>query len=286
MDGPAESATFDVPIAIAVDSPGNVYVADANNHAIRKITPGGMVSTLAGTGEDGFVDGPGEIATFSALWGLAVDGDGLLYVADLGNEAIREITPLGVVSTYLPEVLPCGVAVDDAGNVYYVDMLDMENQMIFKIKHDGDVLTLGRAGPMFKQPWGVGVDNAGTVYVADTDNHAIRKITRSGVFSTLAGTGAEGFRNGPGAGATFNSPMGLAVDRAANVYVADSGNHAIRKITAAGVVSTLAGTGEADFLDGECANAKFATPYGVAVDRAGNVYIADSANNAIRKITA
>ena len=218
-----------------------------------------MVTTLAGlAGAAGSADGTGSAARFRDPRGVAVDSAGNVYVADYSNHTIRKITPAGVVSTL------AGLAGNPGSD-------------------DGT----GNAA-RFSQPAGVAVDSAGNVYVADTFNHTIRKITSAGMVSTLAGlAGSLGSEDGPVSGARFNHPYGVAVDSASgNVYVADSANHTIRKITPAGVVSTLAGlAGNPGSADGIGSAARFNSPYGVAVDSAGNVYVADSHNNTIRKIT-
>ncbi len=318
MDGMTGSAQFRYPTGVAVDSVGNVYVADSQNHRIRKITSGGVVSTLAGTGTLGDVDGAGNIAKFNSPTSVAVDSAGVIYVADQSNHRIRKITSGGVVSTLagtgtLGDVdgagniaqfnSPYGVAIDSDDNVY---VADYSNHRIRKITVSGttsEVSTLagtgikddGTAGggfmdgmgnvAQFNSPYGVAVDSDGNVYVADLGNHRIRKITPDGVVSTLAGTGVVGFMDGMGNVAQFNYPYGVAVDSAGVVYVADSSNHRIRKITPDGVVSTLAGTGTSGFINGMGNVAKFNSPYGIAVDSAGNVYVADSDNHRIRKIT-
>jgi streptogramin lyase len=241
---------------VAVDAAGNVYVADTNNYTIRKISPDGFVTTLAGTaGSPGSADGSGAAVSFNFPAGVAVDAAGNVYVADTDNHTIRKITSAGVVTTLAGTALsqgsadgigaaarfdyPQGVAVD-AGNVY---VADRDNYTIRKITSAGVVTTLagtaGNQGPTdgtgaaarFDYPHGVAVDAAGNVYVADTDNHAIRKISPAGVVTTLAGAASNrGSADGPGATAGFNSPYGVAVDAAGNVYVADTSNHLIRKI--------------------------------------------------------
>lgn len=307
-DGPGASATFSFPFDVAVDGTGNVYVADYDNSAIRKISPAGVVSTLAGTGTQGFTNGPVATATFDAPEGVAVDSAGNVYVADTFNEAIREISAAGVVSTFAGGSYgftngsgtsatfynPNGIAVDSAGNVY---VADAGNNAIRKITPAGVVSTLAGTGALgfangpgssatFANPYGVAVDGSGNVYVGDANNEAIRKISAAGVVSTFAGTGALGFANGPAASATFSLPQGVAVDSTGNVYVVDRDNDAIRKITPAGVVSTLAGGGGGiGLINGPAAVATFYNPIGVAVDSAGNVYVADYGNNLIRKIT-
>ena len=275
VDGTGSAARFDHPFGVAVDSAGNVYVG--GGYTVRKISPAGSVSTLAGSdGFGGSADGTGSAARFNGAFGVAVDGAGNVYVSDVGNCTIRKITPAGVVSTLAgsPGVVghgdgtgsaaqfasPTGVAVDSAGNVY---VGDHDNGTVRKITPAGVVSTLaGSPGAFnhtdgtgsaarFDRPAGVAVDSAGNVYVADTFNHTIRKITPAGVVSTLAGSAyVSGSADGTGSAARFNFPQGVAVDSAGDVYVADTGNHTMRKITSAGAVTTLAGsagvTGSAD----------------------------------------
>ena len=304
-DGTGTSAQFKNPYGVAVDGAGNVYVADRYNHRIRKITTSGVVSTLAGSGTPGNADGTGTSAQFYNPTGVAVDGAGNVYVADLSNHRIRKITTSGVVSTLAGSTSgytdgtgtsakfknPSGVAVDGAGNVYVADEY---NHRIRKITTSGVVSTLAGStsgytdgtgtSAQFYNPFGVAVDGAGNVYVADQGNHRIRKITTSGVVSTLAGS-TSGYTDGTGTSAKFAYPFGVAVDGAGNVYVGDYNNQRIRKITASGVVSTLAGNGTYGYTDGTGTSAKFKNPTGIAVDGAGNVYVADESNHRIRKIT-
>jgi hypothetical protein len=242
-DGRGAAARFNSPWGVAVDAAGNTYVADTSNHTIRKISPGGMVSTLAGlTGKYGTTDGTGTAARFFIPLGVAVDAAGNVYVADTSNQTIRKITPSGVVTTLAGTETTTGYA-DDLGTA-----------------------------AMFNTPSGVAVDKDGNVYVADTGNHTIRKITPGGMVSTLAGqAGTPGAANGT-TEARFNTPYGVAVDKDGNVYVADKYNSTIRKITPEGVVSTLAGQAAQGSTDGaSTTEAKFHFPTGVAVDAAGNV---------------
>jgi len=305
---------------IAIDSADNLYVADTYNDSIRKITPAGVVSTLAGTpATPGYTDGNGASARFYSPFGIATDGAGNVYVADLNNQSIRAITPQGVVNTLAGAPYPLGVnnpiclsvggigtaarfcnpqgvATDSTGNVYVADTF---NCAIRKITPAGVVSTLaGTAGTCgsvdgpgsaasFKYPQGIAADSTGNTYVADSTNCTIRKITSAGVVSTLAGTaGACGSADATGAAARFNYPVGVAIDSAGNVDVADTNNCTIRKITPAGVVSTLAGAaGVAGSADGMASSARFSNPTGIAIDGTDNLYVADLGNNTIRKIT-
>ena len=256
-DGTGSAARFNSPLGIAVDTAGNLYVADSTNHTIRKITPAGVVSTLAGlAGSAGSANGAGSAARFSQPIGIAVTVAGTIYVGDASNRTIRSITSTGVVST-LAGLAGIGGSTDGSGSA-----------------------------ARFGRPVGVAVDAAGTLYVSDQTNDTVRAITPGGMVSTLAGlAGNPGIADGSSA-ARFNNPWGAAVDAAGNVYVADRLSHTIRKITPAGVVSTLAGlAGSFGSANGTGSEARFQNPRSLAVDAAGNIYVADSGNNAIRKIT-
>lgn len=313
-DGPAASAGFAAPQGVAVDAAGNLYVGDTANDTIRKITPNGMVITVAGAlgNVQGSADGAGTAARFFDPQGVATDGAGNVYVADTYNDTIRKITQAGTVTTLAGAAgetgsadgtgaaarfyEPRGVAVDGAGNVLVADWV---NATIRKITPVGVVSTFaGKAGTpgsadgllasaRFSGPMGLAVDGAGNVYVADNGNSTIRKITPEGTVSTLAGAaGVNGSADGSGAAARFTSPEGVAVDATGNVFVADTMNQTIRKITPEGVVTTLAGmAGSPGTTDGVGAAATFNWPQALAVDGAGNVYVADTRNNAVRKIT-
>ncbi len=317
-DGTNSAARFAQPKGAAVDPNGNVYVADTVNHTIREMRQVGtnwVVTTLAGlAGSFGSADGTGSAARFNNPGGVAVDSSGNLYVADAGNSTIREITPVGtnwVVTTLAGTAAygstdgtgsaarfnqPQGLALDSAGNAYVGDSM---NYTVRKVTPAGVVTTLaGLAGAFgtadgagsaarFEYPMCVAVDSAANLYVTDYDANTIRKVTPAGVVTTLAGSaGNSGSADGTGTNALFNSPYGVAVDSAGTVYVADRGNDTIRKVTPAGVVTTLAGSaGNSGCADGTGTNALLSEPYGVAVDSAGNVYVTDANNNAIRKVT-
>lgn len=256
-NGTGPAALFDEPYGLAVDSSGNVYVADRNNQEIRMITSAGVVTTVAGSpGMSGPTDGTGSIARFNGPAGVAVGSGGTIYVADTDNDTIRKITTGGVVTTL------AGLA----GTA-------------------GDMNATGNAA-FFNQPYSVAIDSSGNIFVADYGNNSIREVTQAGVVTTLAGSVASGSSDGSGASASFNLPIGIAIDASGNLYVSDSGNMTIRKVTPAGVVTTIAGTpGVAGYADGTGAAAQFGSPRGLAVDGSGNIFVADAANNTIRKIT-
>jgi Dockerin type I domain/NHL repeat len=313
FDGTGNAARFNNPGGVATDSGGNVYVGDYNNHTIRKITPAGVVTTLAGLATvSGSADGTGSAARFNYPAGVATDSGGNVYVADTSNNTIRKITPAGVVTTMSGSAgfsgsadgtgsaarffNPFGVATDSSGNVY---VADRDNHTIRKITPAGAVTTLtGLAGSSgsadgtgsaarFNFPQGVATDSSGNVYVADEFNHTIRKITPAAAVTTLAGlAGSTGSADGTGSAARFSFPRGVASDSSGNVYVADTDNSTIRKITPAGGVTTLASlAGSSGSADGTGSAARFRFPQGVATDSSGNVYVADTVNSTIRKTT-
>ncbi len=269
VDGAGTAARFSTPLGVAADSAGNIYVADTTNHIIRKIDSVGGVTTLAGnitTHTAGNTDGTGAAASFSSPRGVTTDSAGNVYVADTSNHIIRKITPLGVVAQ---------VPINSGTITIYGAM---------------SLITTGT-------PSGIATDTDGNIYVTDAVNHAVIKITPLGGVSTIAGVPVtlssiissplSGNTDGIGTAARFNSPRSIAIDRLGNLYVADSGNHTIRKIViSSGVVSTLAGTAlSSGSVDGLGAVARFNTPLGVVTDSAGNVYVADTGNHTIRKIT-
>jgi sugar lactone lactonase YvrE len=265
-DGSAAiTASLNYPTGIALDGSGNIYIADAGSHKIRKITVStGIISTVAGNGI-GTYGGDGSSATSASLYnprGVAVDDSGNVYIADCENQRIRKVTALtGIISTI-------------AGNG------------TFGPGGDGNLATWAN----LKSPYGVLVDSLGNVFIADAGNQRIRKVTAStGIISTIAGTGFSGF-SGDNIAATLtrlNGPGGIAFDGAGNFYIADASNDRIRKVTVStGIISTVAGNGNAAYGgDGNSAtSASLSSPNGVAIDGSGNIYIADQYNNRIRKI--
>jgi serine/threonine protein kinase, bacterial len=274
-NGVGTAAQFNIPEEVALDAGGNIFVADSLNNSVRKITPAGNVTTVAGssTGVAGYANATGTAALFDNVNAVVVGAGGNIYVADSNNNAIRKITPtktgnssVEVVTTFAGSA-PNNRNLDDAGT-------------------EGSRNGTG-TGAEFDFPVGVAVDTGGNIYVADTNNNLIRKITPAGNVTTLAGQAdVAGYANGNGTSATFNFPCAVAVDADDNVYVADSNNNAIRKITPAGVVTTLAGDPPYQGMaDGTGTTARFNFPSGIAVDSGGNLYVADTNNNAIRKIT-
>jgi ABC-type branched-subunit amino acid transport system substrate-binding protein/sugar lactone lactonase YvrE len=267
-DGPAAQARFNGPGGVAVDRQGNIYVVELFGNRVRRITADGLalsgvegtVSTLAGTGTPGYADGSGSTAQFSGPESLAVDDRGNVYVADSSNHRIRVIRSDGTVSTLAGD--------GGAGH------------------RDGPAVQA-----QFYYPTGVAVDTAGVVYVADTGNNRIRAISSEGMVTTLAGSGERGFQDGPPDQAQFDGPFRLTVGLGGSVYVADSawiewrGNHAVRRIAPDGTVSTVAGTGWPGLADGTAAEVGLYFPEDVAVDEAGNVYVAESSTGRIRVIT-
>jgi len=297
-NGIGTAASFNYPTGLALDSAGNVYVADFDNGMVRKITPEGVVTTVFTGGEPA---------------GVAVDAGQNIYVADYAENLIFGTTGGGFtviagggdgtatngLGTAASFSNPYGIAVSTTGENLYV--ADLSNNLIRKTTNAfsapvtvSTLAGIGAPGAVngagtvasFNAPSGICIDIAGNIYVADANNNLIRKITPTGSVSTLAGGGSGIATNGTGTGASFNQPTGVAVDDGGNVYVADTGNHIIRKITPVGVVSTLAGNGISGAFNGIASNAEFASPDGIAVDAKGqNVYVCDRQNNLVRKIS-
>jgi sugar lactone lactonase YvrE len=312
-DGSGSSARFNYPAGLGVDSSGNVYIADFDNDTVRMMTPGGAVTTIAGTaGVSGSANGQGTAAQFNHPLAVALDGSGNIYVIDTSNQTVREIAVGGSVSTLAGTAgiggqangsgaaaqffYPAGIASTASGVLY---VADTGNHLIRALA-SGSVSSLaGAAGSpgdangtgsaaLFDYPHGVATNGSGTVVIADAGNNLIRVSTAAGVVTTLAGIGGiAGSANGTGTAASFNAPAGVAIDASGNVYVADTGNSTIRKIAPGGAVTTLAGVaGQTGSSDGTGAAATFNQPQGVAVDSSGNVYVADTNNDTIRKITS
>lgn len=252
-EGTGASARFKLPWKATADAAGNIYVADRDNHAIRKITPQGEVSTLAGGNGAGYADGQGADAKFNQPLDVAADGAGNVYVADNLNHRIRKISADGTVTTLAGN-----------GTAGFADGTG--------------------AAAQFKNPSGLDVDKDGNIIVADRLNHRIRKVTPAGVATVIAGDGTTGYRDGDAAGARFADPYGISGDKNGNILIADLNNNKIRRISTAGTVSTVAGTVKG-YADGPGAAAQLNGPTDVCVDGEGTIYVADLTNHCIRKIT-
>ncbi|MER7670179.1 RICIN domain-containing protein [Kitasatospora sp. NPDC096128] len=318
-NGPAISAELNRPFGIVVDHTGTLYLADRDNHRVRKITTDGRISTVAGTGTAGFGGdgGPTAKAQLNYPRGVAVDGAGTLYIADAGNHRIRKVTADGTISTVAgtgtagfggdggPAIKaqldsPFWVVVDGAGVLY---IADYSNDRVRKVAADGTISTVagtgaagfgGDGGPaveaQLNRPHGLALDGAGTFYIADSLNHRVRKVTADGTISTVAGTGTAGFAGdgGPAAEAQLNVPTGVVVDGAGVLHIAEYSNHRVRKVTVDGTISTLAGTGtEGSTGDGGPGDkAELNNPVGLAVDCVDTLYITEYSGQRIRRIAS
>ena len=253
------TAALNDPNGVAVDSSGIVYVADRLNYRIRKVSPAGIITTIAGNGTIGYTgdNAAATAATLSYPRGITVDAHGNIYIADQGNNCIRKIDPGGIITT---------IAGTGTGG------------------YNGDGIA-ATAAQLFN-PYGVAVDTSGAIYIADVDNSRIRKIATGGIISTIAGTGVSGFAGdgGPATGAQLSEPIGVAVDALGNVFIADDYNSRIREVNVSGTIGTIAGTATSGYngdgiLD---TTAELNNPTGVAVSSTGFIYIADYNNNRIR----
>ena len=317
-NGAAASAMIAGAFGIAVDSSGNLYIADQFNNRVRKVSSDGTITTVAGNGTGGFAGDKGSATSAELLTpqGVAVDSSGNIYIADTGNHVVRKVSG-GTITTVAGTNVagyggdgagatgalltnPSAVAIDAAGNLY---IADTSNNAIRKVTKDGTITTIvgtGRAdfsgdgGPasaaVLSNPEGVAVDAAGNIYIADTGNRRIRKISViDGTINTVAGTGALAFSGDGGLAtkAALANPDGVAVDAAGNIYIADSFNNRVRVVLPNGTITTIAGTRTAGYSgDGGLAtNAQLRTPSSIAVGSSGKIYVADNQNNAIRLLT-
>jgi uncharacterized protein (TIGR03437 family) len=315
--GLAASAGLNHPRGLAVDSSGNVYISDVDNHRVRRVSPSGMISTVAGNGATGDSGDGGQAvnASLSDVNGLTLDDTGNLYIADAGNRRVRKVTPSGIIST----VAGTGVqgfsgdggpatnaqlnrptsVLFSAGNLY---IADSSNQRIRKVSSNGTITTLagnGVAGfsgdgglatsASLDFPLGIAMDSAGTLYVADGNNNRIRRVSPNGVITTAAGNGAGRFAGElvPAISASLNIPEGVAVDGGGNLLIADSGNNRVRKVDSSGLISTVAGTGVDGFSGdgGPAIQAMLSLPWGLTTNAAGSIYIADRVNNRVRMVS-
>ena len=317
--GAALGAQLDSPLGLALDLAGNLYIADSSNQRVRRVSPNGAISTVAGTGSagDSGDNGPATSAQLSSPQSVAVDSAGNLYIADSGNHRVRRVSA-GIVTTVAGNGSagdsgdgnpatnaqlhhPQGVAVDTAGNLYIADSGNNRIRMVSTSGVIGTVAGTGvwgtsaddgaAAGLRLANPGSVAVDSAGNLYIADTGSHRIRQAS-GGTIGTVAGSGQRGSRGDGGAAvdAQLDSPAGAAVDSAGNLYIADSRNHRVRKVTAAvGGISTVAGSGAVPFSGdaGPASLARFSNQshrMAVAADPNGNVYFTDNGNHRVRKV--
>ncbi len=321
--GAATEARLDTPGGVAVDSAGNIYIADTFNHRIRRVDTSGNISTAAGVGVAGY-NGDGRAAATAQLnypYGVAVDGAGNIYIADTDNHRIRRVdAATGNISTAAGDGTvpdedddnigdggaataaqlnnPYDVAVDSDGNLY---IADTQNNRIRKVTaSSGNIETVAGDGTdgysgdggaataaEIDTPWGIALDSAGNIYFAGSWNEVVRKVTVStGNIETVAGDGNNDFYgdSGPATDAALDGPRGLAVDGSGNIYIADSYNNRIRMVNTSGNISTFAGGGTAQGDGGSASLAQLGNVFGVAVDGSGNIYIADAGNDRIRKV--
>ncbi len=314
--GAATSAQLGDPSGVAVDGSGKLFIADVRNDRIRMVSPGGIVTTVAGTGTLGF-SGDGGAATSAQLGGpynVAVDGSGNLFIPDPVNYRIRRVSPDGIITTVAGTGTPgfsgdggtatsaqlagpSRVAVDGSGNLFIVD-----NNRIRKVSASGIITTVAGNGTsgfsgdggaatsaQLNFPYGVAVDGSGNLFISDLFNNRIRKVSTSGIIITVAGNGTGDFF-GDGEIATsahLSNPAGIVVDGQGTLFVADSANNRIRKISASGLITTVAGNGAQGFSSdgGNATSAQLNSPSDVAVDGSGKIYVADSVNNAVRMLT-
>ncbi|MDP9042811.1 MAG: hypothetical protein M3N30_12585, partial [Bacteroidota bacterium] len=308
-DGPANTASFSSAWGIVSDGNGNYFIADAGNNKVRKLSSAGVVSTVAGTGVWGNNDGPAATATFGAVYGIALDSHGNIFVTILGRNNIREISTSGIVSTFAGDIngntgstdgigtaarfnTPLGIAIDKNDNIF---VMDASNLKVRKITPAGVVSTLAGSGltgsadgagsaASFNNAWGLGIDANGNLYVCDVGNNKIRKVTQAGVVSTFAGSGVRGSADGPALSASFSGAIGIVADQAGNFYVTDEENHRIRMISSDGQVYTLAGNGDIASKDGSGNFASFSHPLGITIDASGVMAVVDNGTQKIRKI--
>jgi uncharacterized protein (TIGR03437 family) len=306
----ATSADLFAPYALALDSKANVYIVENADSRIREVTvSNAYINTIVGNGISGFF-GDGAAATSAELnspTGIAIDSSGNLYIADSQNLVIRKVSNSNISSiagnhiyaysgdngpaTSAQLNTPLGVATDAGGDVYIADSANNVVRMVTKGGAIYNVLGNGVASTSgLSNPEGLVVDSSGNLYIADSQNARVQKVTPSGSVSTVAGNGKPGYGGDGGAAtsAQLNAPLGLALDSAGNLYISDFSNNRVRKVSASGTITTVAGTGMTGYSgDGAAAtNAQLTNPEGLAVDFAGNLYIADSGNNAVRRVSS
>ncbi len=314
--GPAANASLSFPTGSAVDAAGNLYFADQVNAVVRKVT-GGIIATVAGNGNYAF-SGDGGPALNSAMnpSAVVVDGTGNLYIADQGNNRVRKVTPGGTISTFAGNgsavfsgdngpataagvACPTGLALDAAGDLFIAESC---RSRVRKVTPDGNIHTAagtgtsgsgGDGGPAVNAtlgcPFGLATDTAGSLFIVDMCQQNVRQVTTDGNIHTFAGTGVSGYSGdgGPATGAALSSPFGVAVDGAGDVFIADNSNNVIRRVSPGGTIDTFAGNGSFGFSGdgGPGTAAALACPVGIAADAAGSLFIADKCNNRIRRVS-
>ncbi|MGA2599445.1 MAG: FG-GAP-like repeat-containing protein, partial [Bryobacteraceae bacterium] len=294
-NGPAAEALLNKPHGIAVDSAGNVYIADQLTNRVRKVDRQGNITTVAG----GSASAAAKGVQLNSPVSVAVDASGNLYIADQLSNTVRMIDAKGNLSTVAgggsehirargvaTDALlngPAGIAVDATGRLL---IAESGNHAVTAVSESGRISTIS---DQVNDARAVAVDAAGNIYVADTSKSRILKIDMTGVVTTVAGNGKAGFEGdgGAAADAQLSNPQGVAVDAAGNLYIADTGNNRIRKVSLSGVITTIAGTGASGFSGdgGLAAAAQLSAPTGIAVDGAGNLYVADAGNQRVRQLS-
>lgn len=320
--GAATGAMLSVPEGVAVDTSGNLYIADRNNSRVRKVSPGGVITTVAGNGIYGYSGdgGAATSATINSPKSVAIDALGNLYITDSGNSRIRRVSAAGIITTVAGNGTagysgdggaatnaainnPFGIVVDLAGNLYFADAF---NNCIRKVATNGIITTLaGNGSPGYAgdggaatsallwRPAGIAFDaSSGNLYVADGSNSRIRKVTVSGIITTVAGNGTDGYSGDGGAAtsAELAGPFDVAVDTSGNLFIADTGNNLIRKVSTSGIITTVAGLGYGyggfSGDGGAATSARLNYPTSIVIDGSGNLYLADVFNNRIRQVAA
>jgi YD repeat-containing protein len=316
---PAVSTSLYYPLDVAVDAEGNFYIADSSNNRIRKVDTSGFLTDLAGNGTSGYGGdgGPAVEASLSKVYSLAVCNDGEIFLADSNNHRIRKVDKEGIITTVAGTgehgysgdngpatqamiYSPKGITCDDQGNLY---IADSSNHRIRKVDPAGIITTIagsgnygfsGDDGPALQasmwHPWGIAVHKDGTLYFVDRANCRVRKVDAQGIITTVAGTGILGYNGDgiPAKQARLHTPLDVALDRSGNVYISDEQNHRIRKIAKDGIISTVAGNGTYNYFPRHpvpATHTPFRLPMGIDIDNDGSIYIADNRNHIIRKVS-